>query len=56
MTLKFNLNKIARIDNIEQLPISECEKLWKLYIDYLDKHEGKDILDRPNIDIGFGGD
>jgi len=53
MSLKFNLNKIAKIYDWENFPIAEANKLWNLYTEYLEKHEGKDIIDNPNIDLSF---
>ena len=53
MTLKFNLNKYAKIDRIEEYPISEVQKLWTLYTEYLEKNNNKDIVDMPNLDLSF---
>lgn len=53
MTLKFNLNKYAKIPEIENYPIAEAQKLWTMYLEYLEKNENKDILDRPDLSLSF---
>lgn len=50
----FNLSKVAKITGFTELPISEAQSLWKSYLEYLDKHDGKDIIDMPNLDLNFG--
>jgi hypothetical protein len=52
MNLKFNLNKLAKIHHIEDLPISEVQSLWKIYLEFLEKNENSD-LDFPDHNLKF---
>lgn len=38
--------------NIEQYTLSSINKMWKIYMDYIDKNKGKDI-DFPNMELKF---
>ncbi len=52
LSLKFNLEKIAKISNFESYPIDEVNKLWSKYLEYLEENENKD-MDYPDRQIKF---
>jgi len=52
LSLKFNLEKIAKISNFESYPVDEVTKLWSKYLEYLETNENKD-MDYPDRQIKF---
>lgn len=51
MELKFYLNKVLKIDNIENYTLNTLESLKKCYDNFLDKSEGIDP-DYPGYTFG----
>lgn len=43
MKLKLNLNKLCKLDNIEDYSMDTIHEMQKAYQDYLDESEGVDI-------------
>ena len=51
MEIKFFLNKLVKIDNIEEYTLSALDELQKVYDKFLEKSEGVDP-DYPLLKIG----
>lgn len=41
--IKFSLNKLGRIDNIEKYSINVISELYKAYESYIDGNDGQDV-------------
>lgn len=51
MKIKFNLNKFAKLDNIDNYPLGLVYELNEIYDDYLRDSKGVDV-DFPDFEFG----
>lgn len=49
---KLFLEKYAKMHNIEQYTWNYITKYWEIYVEFIEKNEGKD-LDYPNHKLSF---